>query len=435
MTGPIRAALRSVATTTGKAGKAGSTGRIRRLLLAAAVVVLTGSGAVAATSLKPSEPVPVITAGPADPTGVTGATFVFTAVAGVGGHACSLDTGPYVACTSPRTYPGPLAEGRHTFRVRGQDTSGRTGPAASWTWRVDLTPPRAPVLTATPANPTGQTAATFSFDGGESGARFSCRLDSAAFTACTSPKTYAGPLAEGSHTIAVRAVDAAGNIGPPTAYSWRIDTTPPPPPVIVSGPADPTTDTAAAFDFTDAEYGVAFRCRLDTAAFTACTGHRTYAGLSAGSHTFSVQAVDRAGNPSTAAVYAWTVQTPVRGFTLGGDLSQRLSPGLTAPLNVTITNPFHFDILVSRIAVTPRQSTSRAGQPNPACDGTVNLTVAQPYSGPSPLRVQARRTLSLSDLGVPPARWPLLRMPNLPVNQDACKNTAFTLTYSADARR
>jgi hypothetical protein len=397
-------------------------------------VVVTGSGAFAA-SLKPSEPVPVITSAPAELTRLTSATFVFTAALGVAGHQCSLDSGPYVACASPRSHPGPLPEGRHTFRVRSVDARARTGPAASWTWYIDLTPPRAPALNTTPASPTNQTAATFAFRDSEPVAGHSCRLDSAAFTACTSPKTYAGPLAEGPHTIDVRAVDAAGNIGPPTTYSWRIDVTPPPPPVIVSAPTDPTIDTAATFAFTDAEYGVTFRCRLDTAAYTACPGQKTYAGLSAGSHAFAVQAVDRAGNPSAAAVYAWTIQTPVAGFGLSGDLSQRLSPGLTAPLNVTITNPFHFDILVSGITVTPRQATTRDGRPNPACDGTVNLTVARQYSGPSPLRVQARRTLSLADLGVAPARWPLLRMPDLPVNQDACKNTAFTFTYSADARR
>ncbi len=49
-----------------------------------------------------------------------------------------------------------------------------------------------------------------------------------------------------------------------------------------------------------------FNCSLDAAAFAACTSPQTYSGLTNGSHTFQVRAVDAAGNVDpTPATYTW----------------------------------------------------------------------------------------------------------------------------------
>jgi hypothetical protein len=293
----------------------------------------------------------------------------------------------------------------------------------------------APVIGSGPASRTNQTSATFTFSDSQPGVTFQCSLDGADFAACTSPKHYAGPLAQGAHSFKVRARNARGDLSAAASYGWTIDTTPPPAPGLTAGPPALSDQTSASFSFTDAESGVSFQCALDGGAFAACSSPGRYSGLGAGTHSFQVRALDAAGNLSAATWYLWTVQLQVSGFTLSGSLSQVLYPGATAGLNVRITNPFNFDINVSQLTVTVRRATTRGGVPNPGCDGTVNLRVLRQYGGPSPLKVKSSRTVSLSDLGVPQSQWPQLQMPDLPVNQDACKSTTFTFDYAATATK
>jgi TolB protein len=63
--------------------------------------------------------------------------------------------------------------------------------------------------------------ATFAFASPEAGVALSCSVDGEAFRLCTSPLTTP-PVAAGSHTLAVRATDAAGNSAVVTA-KWTYD--------------------------------------------------------------------------------------------------------------------------------------------------------------------------------------------------------------------
>jgi hypothetical protein len=72
---------------------------------------------------------------------------------------------------------------------------------------------------------------TFTFTGSpvEEVERFECRVGAAAFAPCTSPHTI-GPLADGSHTFSVRAVDAEDDADPtPAQRSFTVDTSDPDP--------------------------------------------------------------------------------------------------------------------------------------------------------------------------------------------------------------
>ena len=66
----------------------------------------------------------------------TSAVFEFSSTAtDLARFECSVDAATFATCTSPRDLSS-LAAGTHTFDVRGVDTSGNVGPAASSSWSV-----------------------------------------------------------------------------------------------------------------------------------------------------------------------------------------------------------------------------------------------------------------------------------------------------------
>ena len=137
-----------------------------------------------------------------------------------------------------------------------------------------------------------------------------------------------------TYTYAVRALDAAGNLGdassavtvttsasspPPQAPPPQ----PPPPPTdpqpsppldatppettITGGPSGKVRTTTARFAFSS-ESGSRFECSLDDLSVTACSSPVSLTRLARGAHTFSVRATDAAGNRDpTPAVRTWSV--------------------------------------------------------------------------------------------------------------------------------
>jgi glucose/arabinose dehydrogenase len=85
----------------------------------------------------------------------------------------------------------------------------------------DVDPPETRI-TRGPRGKVGSPRVAFRFAADERGAGFHCRLDSAAFKPCSSPKRYAG-LDQGRHRFRVRAVDPAGNLDPtPTRRRFEV---------------------------------------------------------------------------------------------------------------------------------------------------------------------------------------------------------------------
>src|SRR5919112_1322145 len=88
------------------------------------------------------------------------------------------------------------------------------------------------------------------------------------------------------------------------------DTTPPET-TIASGPSGTISSGDASFTFSSSEPSSTFECRLDGAAYTACTSPKSYSNLPAGSHNFAVRAVDAAANNDpTPATRSFTVGAP-----------------------------------------------------------------------------------------------------------------------------
>ncbi len=156
---------------------------------------------------------------PANPTTLASATFTFSANE-ASTFECRLDGGSWAACSSPTTYTN-LAKRSHTFDVRATDHVGNTETSpAMFRWTNGHKPKAR--ITGMPPKHLQSTSAQFTFTADDPGATFQCSLDGAAFTACTSPKTYTG-LAPGKHTFRVKAFDAANRTSKlPTSYSWKI---------------------------------------------------------------------------------------------------------------------------------------------------------------------------------------------------------------------
>jgi Bacterial Ig-like domain len=284
-------------------------------------------------------PPPTITSSPPSPSASSGAGFSFTDNEATATFRCKLDTGTVSACTSPKTYSG-LSDGQHTFSVTAIDAAGNPSTATSYTWTVDTTAPATPTITSKPPSVSASASASFSFSDTDATATFQCAVDSDAYGNCTSPTSY-GPLVEGSHTFKVRARDAAGNVSNAASYSWTIDLTPPPAPVLSTTLANPSNSGSASFSFTDGDPAATFRCKLDAGTVSACTSPKDYINLTEGPHTFSVTAVDPAGNQSGASSYAWTV-----------DLTPPPAPTITTSLpNVTASTSASFSLGDSEAAV------------------------------------------------------------------------------------
>ena len=130
--------------------------------------------------------------------------------------------------TATRTVAAGDAEGAVTFAIGFSDVAGNAGTAVaattdSSTVTIDLTAPET-TITAQPANPSGSASATFTFGSTDATASFEASLDGAAYAAATSPVSFTG-LADGPHTFAVRAIDAAGNVdATPASYTWTVAT-------------------------------------------------------------------------------------------------------------------------------------------------------------------------------------------------------------------
>lgn len=173
------------------------------------------------------------------------------------------------------------------------------------------------LILTNPAVMSKSATASFSFVSNETGSTITCALDSGAFAACTSPKTYT-KLRAGSHTFQARATDGVGHTDPtPASYTWTIDTTAPKT-SIVTGPKGTIIGTSSTFTWTGtdkvtptASLDYAYRLDPIEASFSGFGSATTasYNSLPTGSYTFYVKARDQAGNEdATPAKRKFTVQ-------------------------------------------------------------------------------------------------------------------------------
>jgi hypothetical protein len=376
---------------------------------------------------------PLISSAPLRPTISTRATVAFDRVANLT-YECSLDVAAFRTCPSPVTYRG-LSRSTHTFRVRALKSGGATSAPSSYSWTV--VPPRRlpasngarprPTMTTAPVRPYVSRNATFGWLL-KRGIRAECRLDGARWRRCAYPKTYLG-LPLGTHVFRVRGVWASGRRSSVNRFTWTISESPAPSaPTITGGPDGTTSSTDATFEF-DVADGAAAECRLDDGAWLPCSSPVVYVGLSVGAHTFCVRAVSADGTVGPETCRAWTItagstEEPTGAFSISGNLPGLLYPGGGGALPLTVTNPYDFPLSVTGLTVTVLAATSQ-----PGCNGSANLQVTQSNTagGAVSIVVPALSSVTLPAQG---ATAPVVTMLNLATNQDACKSTTFSLSYS-----
>ena len=178
---------------------------------------------------------------------------------------------------------------------------------------------------------------SFSFVSEERTASFSCSLNGAAFSACTSPAVYS--VTPGTYTFQVRAKDAAGNADPTPARRRVV--------IVAVGQNPPETwfagsdwpngnvpSTTATFALGSDASSASLECSLDGAAYVACPTVVSYSGLAPGVHTFSARALSSGMTDPTPLAVAWTVVAD----TTAPETSIDSGPsGLTASSSVTFS--------------------------------------------------------------------------------------------------
>ena len=270
-------------------------------------------------------------------------------------------------------------------------------------------------ITGGPQGLTSSTSASFAFTSTEAGSTFECRLDSAAFAACSSPAAHSS-LAQGPHTFDVRAIDAASNTDQTPAHrEWTVDTVAPET-TIVAGPSGDTPAGPVDITFTSSEPGSTFACKIDTGPFETCNSPLAIPAPTEGPHTVQVRATDPAANTDqTPAVREWTTLPPDTSApetTILSAPSGRIAPG---PVDITFESSEGFSTFQCKIdtaAYAPCMSPlhidapafGQAHRPGPRDRrraGTLTRHPPQPNGRPSRPRIDSAARSRLTARSAP----------------------------------
>jgi len=172
----------------------------------------------AAVTIDSTPPVTSITAKPDVFSNTSTPLFEFEANEANANFECRIDGESYSACPNPKRYIA-LTEGMHTFTVRAIDLAGNTATPASYTWRIDTTPPtvsagenqtKSALFTQT-GSVTDSTGLTYAWSKA-SGA------GNVTFGSPNALSTTMSADSDGTYTLLLTATDAAGN----SAYSQMV---------------------------------------------------------------------------------------------------------------------------------------------------------------------------------------------------------------------
>jgi hypothetical protein len=209
------------------------------------------------------------------------------------------DSAPFEMAVDTSRFP----DGVHSISARAFDEQSNESDPGSLTLAIDNTQPQVTFPSDNPDTTPGTRFrnVTVKFAAADAGGltTVECSVGSAADRACTAATSHTmANLADGVHTLSVRARDRAGNIKV-APHQFRVDATPPVV-VITNAPSlDPgTPDPSPTLTFTadDTVKLERVECQLDGSEPRRCASPLPYLNLSDGIHEFSVRAVDAVGN-------------------------------------------------------------------------------------------------------------------------------------------
>jgi len=154
--------------------------------------------------------------------------------------------------------------------------------------------------------------------------------------------------------------------------------------------------------------------------------------------TSSLYLVGTGKDSSGKAQYAYAnvqlvLDSTIKQFGISGNVPGTLSPGMSAGLNLQISNPINKPLSLTNLSVAVAGVTRSAAAvaANLPCTAA-DFAVTQ-YSGPYPLAVPATGG-SLQGLNVAQTAWPRVGMLDTSTNQDGCKGATLQLSYSGSGQ-
>ena len=283
-------------------------------------VSVTVSGEISVTITSPSE-------GDYVATGDVTVTWTYSGT--VDHFGVSVDGGSEQDVGTSTSVTLTLDDGQHTVTVTAH---GSATASDSVTFTVDTTPPSLSV--SAPAYATGdyEVAWTCAEDNLD---HYEVSVDGGAWqnVGTSASYTVTDPT-EGSHTVAVKAVDKAGNEATQTVTTV-VDVTPPS--LTITSPEDDSVivghSVTLEWSVSDSGSGIDYvGYRVGTGAWTEVTGAtQVVLTLDDGYYTVTMKAVDNAGNEVYRAV-SFTVVDPIQLTITSPEENATLEPG-----NITVT--------------------------------------------------------------------------------------------------
>ena len=124
-----------------------------------------------------------------------------------------------------------------------------------------------------------------------------------------------------------------------------------------------------------------------------------------------------------------SIEGPGSSFTINGDASGAISPGVLLPLDLSLDNTNDFDLSVDRLTVTVSEVDAPRATATRPC-GNADFEV-RPLAEGVELELGADSASDLSSFGLARENWPAVGMVNSPVNQNGCQGATLTLRYEA----